>query len=61
MTKTYEQLKAEVQKLLKQRRIAKYPTTAQRVDWAYGTTKIENRKITRKHSGLMMLAGIIRV
>lgn len=45
---TYEQLLAEVQKLQSDGRIPTQPTREQRVDWAYGNTKIENADVTRE-------------
>jgi hypothetical protein len=48
MKKSYEELKAEVQRLQEQGRIGVWPTREQRIDWAYGTTKIENDQVTRE-------------
>ena len=42
MSSTYEQLLAEVQKLKAAGSIPEQPTREQRIDWAYGNTKIEN-------------------
>jgi hypothetical protein len=46
--KTYEQLLSEVTRLQDQGRVPLHPTRAQRIDWAYGNTKIENADITRE-------------
>lgn len=43
---TYEKLKAELQRLRAEGRISGSPSPAERADWAYGTTKIENEAIT---------------
>ena len=48
MSTTYEQLLAEVQKLQSAGSLPVRPTRDQRVDWAYGNTKIENADITRE-------------
>ena len=45
--KTYEELLAEVTRLQDQGRLPLHPTRDQRIDWAYGNTKIENADITR--------------
>lgn len=45
---TYEQLLAEVQRLQGAGSLPIHPTRDQRVDWAYGNTKIENADITRE-------------
>ena len=44
---TYAQLKAAVQELRRNGTISARPSDAQRADWAYGTTKIENDGVTR--------------
>jgi hypothetical protein len=44
----YEELKAKVQSLLAAGRIPATPTREQRIDFAYGNTKIENAEITRE-------------
>ncbi|MGH7328480.1 MAG: hypothetical protein ACREJX_09030 [Polyangiaceae bacterium] len=46
--KTYEQLLSEVTRLQDQGRVQLHPTRAQRIDWAYGNTKIENANIRRE-------------
>lgn len=46
--KTYEQLRAEVIKLQQEGAFSVWPTREQRIDWAYGNTKIENDGITRE-------------
>ncbi len=46
--KTYEELLAEVTRLQDRGEIPLRPTRAQRIDWAYGNTKIENAEITRE-------------
>jgi hypothetical protein len=46
--KTYEELLAEVTLLQDQGRVPLHPTRDQRIDWAYGNTKIENAEITRE-------------
>src|SRR5690349_5218972 len=48
MSKSYEQLKAEVQRLRDEGRIDASPSREQRIDWAYGTTAIENDDVTRE-------------
>lgn len=45
---TYEELLAEVQRLQTAGKVPAHPTREQRVDWAYGNTKIENEDITRE-------------
>jgi hypothetical protein len=44
--KTYEQLLDEVRCLQDQGRLPIWPTRAQRIDWAYGNTVIENDQVT---------------
>jgi hypothetical protein len=43
----YEQLKEKVQSLLAAGQIQRVPTREQRIDFAYGNTKIENEQVTR--------------
>jgi hypothetical protein len=45
---SYEELKAKVQELLADGQIERVPTREQRIDFAYGNTKIENEEITRE-------------
>lgn len=52
MAATYEQLLAQVQKLQATGSFPAHPTRDQRVDWAYGNTKIENEEITREMAEL---------
>lgn len=52
MSATYEELLAQVQKLQSAGRLPVEPTRDQRVDWAYGNTKIENADITREMAEL---------
>jgi hypothetical protein len=44
----YEELKAKVQALLAAGEIQATPTRDQRIDFAYGNTKIENAEVTRE-------------
>ncbi len=44
----YDDLKAKVQTLLAAGRLDRAPTREQRIDFAYGNTKIENEKVTRE-------------
>jgi len=46
-TKTYEELRKEVRRLQDAGKLPTQPSRAQRVDWAYGQTKIENSNVTR--------------
>ena len=48
MTKTYDELLAEVTRLQDEGLLPMRPNRAQMVDWAYGNTKIENDDITRE-------------
>jgi hypothetical protein len=48
MDKTYEELLNEVRVLQDAGRLPIRPTREQRVDWAYGNTKIENSTVTRE-------------
>lgn len=45
---TYDDLKAQIQKLVSEGKIGIKPDDLQRVDFAYGNTKIENEDITRE-------------
>ena len=44
----YDDLKAKVQRLRAAGQIADVPSREQRIDFAYGNTKIENEKVTRE-------------
>jgi hypothetical protein len=44
----YERLKAEVQRLRAEGRIDEWPSREQRIDWAYGNSRIENADVTRE-------------
>jgi hypothetical protein len=44
----YDELKAKVQTLLAAGQIERVPTREQRIDFAYGDTKIENDQVTRE-------------
>jgi hypothetical protein len=46
--KTYDELKAKVQELTAAGRLPSVPTRDQRIDFAYGNTKIENDAVTRE-------------
>jgi len=46
MNSTYEELKAKVQQLANEGRLPAVPTREERIDFAYGNTKIENDAIT---------------
>ena len=46
--RTYEDLMAQVQQLAKEGKVDVWPSREQRIDWAYGNTKIENEAITRE-------------
>ena len=48
MPDDYEKLKAEVKKLRAEGRVSGRPTDEERADWAYGTTVMENPKVTRE-------------
>ena len=52
MSKTYEQLLAEVQRLKNLGAFPAEPTREQRIDWAYGNTKLENADVTREMAEL---------
>lgn len=45
---TYEKLKAQVQELRSRGEIGEWPTREQRIDWAFGNSKIENDGVTRE-------------
>jgi hypothetical protein len=44
----YDELKAKVQTLLAAGQIERVPNREQRIDFAYGNTKIENDQVTRE-------------
>jgi hypothetical protein len=46
-TNTYEELHAKVLELQKQGRLDKTLTAEEKIDFAYGNTKIENDSVTR--------------
>lgn len=48
MSRTYEQLKAQVLQLQREGLVQVWPTDEERIDWVYGNTKIENDDITRE-------------
>lgn len=48
MSKSYEELLAEVRRLQDAGQLPVRPTREQRIDWAYGNTKIENNAVTRE-------------
>jgi hypothetical protein len=48
MSKSYEELLAEVRLLQDAGKLPVRPTREQRIDWAYGNTKIENSDVTRE-------------
>jgi hypothetical protein len=48
MSKSYEELLAEVRRLQDSGQLPVRPTREQRIDWAYGNTKIENDDVTRE-------------
>ena len=48
MANNYENLKAEVQRMRAEGTLELWPSREQRIDWAYGTTKIENSAVTRQ-------------
>jgi hypothetical protein len=45
---TYEELLEKVRALQNSGQLPSRPTRDQRVDWAYGNTKIENNDVTRE-------------
>jgi hypothetical protein len=48
VSKSYEELLAEVRLLQDAGKLPVRPTREQRIDWAYGNTKIENSDVTRE-------------
>jgi hypothetical protein len=48
MSKSYEELLAVVRLLQDAGKLPVRPTREQRIDWAYGNTKIENSDVTRE-------------
>lgn len=48
MSKSYDELLAEVRRLQDAGKLPVRPTREQRIDWAYGNTKIENSAVTRE-------------
>ncbi len=44
----YDDLKAKVQTMLAAGQVGRVPTREQRIDFAYGNTKIENEAVTRE-------------
>jgi hypothetical protein len=54
---TYESLKARVLDLMSQGLLSPVPTREERIDFAYGNTKIENDDITRE----MVEAAVDRI
>jgi hypothetical protein len=48
MSKSYDELLAEVRLLQDAGKLPVRPTREQRIDWAYGNTKIENSDVTRE-------------
>ena len=44
----YDKLKAELQEWKRQGQLDPWPDTAERADWAYGNTKLENPDVTRE-------------
>jgi hypothetical protein len=48
MSTTYDELKAKVQQLTAEGKLPRVPTREQRIDFAYGNTKIENDDVTRE-------------
>jgi hypothetical protein len=47
MSTTYDELKARVLQLTAEGKLPSVPTREQRIDFAYGNTKIENDDVTR--------------
>lgn len=45
---TYDDLKAKVQTMLAAGQVERVPSREQRIDFAYGNTKIENEDVTRE-------------
>jgi hypothetical protein len=48
MKKTYEELLSEVRLLQDAGRLPVRPSRDQRIDWAFGNTRIENSTVTRE-------------
>lgn len=48
MSRSYEELLAEVRRLQDAGKLPMRPTREKRIDWAYGNTKIENSAVTRE-------------
>jgi hypothetical protein len=46
--RTYEELHARVLELQEQGKLSKTLTAEEKIDWAYGNTKIENDDVTRE-------------
>lgn len=46
MRETYESLKAQIRELERTGKVQATLTREERIDWAYGNTKIENDEIT---------------
>lgn len=44
----YETLRARVLELMSQGKLARVPTREERIDFAYGNTKLENDDVTRE-------------
>jgi hypothetical protein len=45
---SYSRLKEQVSAALADGKFSRWPDDTQRVDWAYGNTKIENEDVTRE-------------
>lgn len=45
---TYDDLKAKIQEMLAAGQVERVPSREQRIDFAYGNTKIENEAVTRE-------------
>lgn len=48
MSQSYEELKIKLQALQAAGQLQKGLTPAERADWAYGNTKVENQDVTRE-------------
>ncbi|MEZ4359351.1 MAG: hypothetical protein R3B48_04160 [Kofleriaceae bacterium] len=48
MENAYDDLKAKVQAMLAAGQVDRVPSREQRIDFAYGNTKIENEDVTRE-------------
>jgi len=59
---SYEALKAQVDQALADGKFSRWPSDAQRVDWAFGNTKIENQDVTREmiERAVMVMPNIER-